>query len=98
MINIFPYEIIFHVCLTTGLLGVVMEAFFNYDEGIFGKTPKAEKLGIQLAGSIAIAAWSAFWSFLVFYSLKMIRWHGGNLLRLDQYTGNGLLPTIIDYH
>ena len=77
----------FYIYITTGLLGVIMEAFFNQHDGLFGNTPKWEKLGIQLVGSIAIIVWSGFWSFVVFFSLRKIKWKGNNILRLDGYTG-----------
>ena len=84
---LFPYENDVYIHTTTGLLGLVMEAFFNQYHGLFGNTPKWEKLGIQLVGAIVIIVWSGFWSFVVFFSLKMIKWKGNEVLRLDGYTG-----------
>ncbi len=79
----------------TGILGVLMEAFFNEKNGVFGNDPKWEKVGIQIAGSIVIILWSAFWSFLTFFSLKKIKWNGNDILRLDGYAGTQRL--ILNY-
>ena len=70
-----------------GILGVVMEAFFNEKDGVFGNDPKWEKIGIQIAGALVIILWSGFWSGLTFFALKTIKWKGNNILRLDAYSG-----------
>ena len=85
------YKHVFHSHIS-GLLGVLVEPFFAKDEGIFyrGNTLEPWKqLGVNCLGAIAIIAWSAFWSFLLFGILK-----SHNLLRVDEHTevlGNDLL-------
>eukprot|EP00095_Tigriopus_kingsejongensis_P003363 maker-scaffold557_size137338-snap-gene-0.13 protein:Tk03363 transcript:maker-scaffold557_size137338-snap-gene-0.13-mRNA-1 annotation:"predicted protein" len=75
-----------------GLCGVILMPFFAYETGIFwaGDTEEAWKaLGINLIGAVAIMAWSATWSFLIFYPLKYFK-----MLRIDRETefrGNDLV-------
>lgn len=61
-----------------GLWGVISVGFFDTTGGVFyggGGT----LLGWQLIGAVVITAWSAFWSFAVFLSLKKL-----NQLRIPE--------------
>jgi len=65
-----------------GVVGVLMEPFFAFGEGIFwvgGTAEPWKQLGVNLAGILAIFAWSAFWSILIFGSLSYFK-----LLRIDR--------------
>ena len=76
-----------------GILGVICVPFFQAGEGIFwlggDRTAPWENLGVNIAGLLAIIAWTAFWSVLIFGSLSYF-----NLLRIDRETefrGNDLV-------
>lgn len=84
-----------------GIVGVLMVPFFSIadggDEGednggIFfygGYSHAWKRLGVNLAGALAITAWSALWSVIIFGSLKYFK-----LLRIDrdtEFRGNDLV-------
>lgn len=67
-----------------GILGVLCVPFFKYGNGIFwiGNTIEPWRdLGVNLAGLLAIISWAAFWSLLVFGTLKFFK-----VLRIDRDT------------
>jgi len=67
-----------------GIVGVLMEPFFAYEIGIFwagAKNPAWVQLGVNLLAVVAIFAWSAVWSCVIFGTLKYFK-----LLRIDRDT------------
>ena len=64
-----------------------MVPFFEFGKGVFWisvldedeKSDPWTKLGVNLAGGLAIVAWSGFWSVVIFGILKAT-----NLLRIDR--------------
>ena len=64
-----------------------MVPFFDFGKGVFWisvldedeKSDPWTKLGVNLAGGLAIVTWSGFWSVVIFGILKAT-----NLLRIDR--------------
>ena len=66
-----------------GLLGVLMEPFFNREHGIFVEGHKRDAwngLGANVLGAFVIIAWNLLWSVPLFWGLKRFR-----LLRIEGY-------------
>jgi len=64
-----------------GLVGILMVPFFEFGKGVFWQDEESDpwkKLGVNLAGGLAIVTWSGFWSVVIFGILKAT-----NLLRID---------------
>ena len=59
-----------------------MVPFFEFGKGVFWQDEESDpwkKLGVNLAGGLAIVTWSGFWSVVIFGILKAT-----NLLRIDR--------------
>jgi len=54
-----------------GLLGLFLTGFFDRDEGVF-YGGDGKQLGIQVAGMVAITAWSIVMSGIYFFTLKKL--------------------------
>jgi len=64
-----------------GLVGVIAQPFFAFGKGIFWTSAGWQGLGVNIAGLLAIFAWSGFWSMVIFGGLKVL-----NILRIDRDT------------
>ena len=64
-----------------GLVGVIAQPFFAFGKGIFWTSAGWHSLGVNIAGLLAIFAWSGFWSMVIFGGLKAL-----NILRIDRDT------------
>ena len=71
------------IYFVTGLLGVLMEPFFNREHGIFFAGHELDSwkgLGANLLGAFVIIAWNLLWSIPLFWGLKRFK-----LLRIEGY-------------
>ena len=64
-----------------GLVGVIAQPFFAFGKGIFWTSAGWHSLGVNIAGLLAIFAWSGLWSMFIFGALKLF-----NILRIDRDT------------
>lgn len=65
-----------------GLVGILMVPFFEFEHGVFWNGSSSDpwqKLGVNIAGGLAIVAWSATWSVVIFGILRATK-----LLRIDR--------------
>lgn len=65
-----------------GLVGILMVPFFEFEHGVFWNGSSSDpwqKLGVNIAGGLAIVVWSALWSVVIFGILKATK-----LLRIDR--------------
>ena len=83
MFDTFCYENMF-VLAKTGIVGVLLQPFFAFGNGIFWKGAQADpwiQLGINTAGLIAIILWAGAHSLIIFGGLNYF-----GLLRIDTET------------
>lgn len=70
---------------TSGIIGVIFVPIFDWEKGIFVNNNSDHNpwmtLGVNIGGIFAISAWSVFWSFILFFTLKKLK-----LLRVDRDT------------
>ena len=60
-----------------------MAPFFDREDGIFVKGDTLDawrRLGVNIIGASVIIAWTSFWSFVLFWSVKKLNW-----LRIEKY-------------
>ncbi|KAI8468765.1 MAG: ammonium transporter AmtB-like domain-containing protein [Monoraphidium minutum] len=100
-------------CLVTGLLAAphyVDQAYLNGKFGAFYPGGGGHLFGCQVVGVLVIAAWTCFWSGLLFFILKLfnkirispeeeqagldVSKHGGSAYNTDHGLGKGVKPGI----